>query len=285
MKSLLATILSLFFHLSCLSQSPKSVTKNTLTVNPCNQSVYGTVKYIAQLPNYICIPDGFVIDDYVRFSTLGDSKKKDFLAIKFNLREDDQEDGDSTFWRFYTQDKQDTIFRLTHSLGNIVPPFIKNISYDYLIDHATADEIFNNYPRRLIHRLAFVVTHDTLKLSYKFDDSYGKTFVFIYDQQKKDWFLETLEYFIGELPTYWWRVDDFYYSLRDNIKVIEVRNPKNKIRIGEFNLRMGFKYRDVEQAHLVQSHIDRVDESKWKSIESANFDKCHIEYLPNDWRY
>lgn len=122
---------------------------------------------------------------------MGKDGKINFLAVKYNKKEDDQIDGDLTYWAFYERYKSADIFSLKTTLSNIVPPYIKDISYEYLLAHAAAEKIFKSYPLRLSHSLSFQVNTDTIRLSYKFDDSYGKSFVFTYKQN--NWYLKNVE--------------------------------------------------------------------------------------------
>jgi hypothetical protein len=169
----------------------------------CNRTVYGSSTYIKSLPRYICIPENFVIDDYVRVADLDKNGQNDFIAIKYNKKENHQHDGDLTNWALYTRSERDTVYSLVMTLQNIVPPFIKDISYDHLLSHPVAAKLFEDYPRRLSHELSFQASFDTIRLSYKFQDVYGKTFVFVHDNS--NWYLENIEYFLGELPMDWWK--------------------------------------------------------------------------------
>lgn len=277
-KILGSIVLSTQF-LSCNGQ----LNKNSDVIN-CNRSVYGSASYIASLPKYVCIPDNFVIDDYVRTSDLDGDGQDDFLAVKFNKKEDNQVDGDSTYWRFYIRSGEDTTYFLYKTLPNLVPLYLKKIDEEYLLTHPSAARIAEEYPRRLNgHDLSFQLYSDTIKLSYKFDDTYGKSFVFVNDQ--KDWYLVDVEYFIGELPMYWWKDNEFYYPLRDKIKIIERRKPKLPILIEDFDLRIAFKYREEEWMHLTDWHLDRIDKTKWSSIEEVEFSRCQGIDLPEDWTY
>ncbi len=277
---ILVTVLMLFFS-SCDGQQKKQAV-STVQSN-CNRTVYGGPQYIKLLPPYICIPAGFVIDDYVRVSDLGKDGKINFLAVKYNKKEDDQIDGDLTYWAFYERSKSADIFSLKTTLSNIVPPYIEDISYEYLLAHPVAEKLFKSYPLRLSHSLSFQVDTDTIRLSYKFDDSYGKSFVFTYKQN--NWYLENVEYFFGELPMYWWKDDDFFYSLNEKLKVIETRKPQKRVSISDFDLKVAFKYREEEQNHLAEWHIDTIDKTKWKSIDDVVFTRCHGMDLPEDWLY
>jgi hypothetical protein len=173
---------------------------------------------------------------------------------------------------------------LATTLDNLVPPYIKSISDEYLIKHPGAEKLFESYPRRLRgHDLSFQLMNDTIRLSFKFDDTLGKSFVFVYDEG--NWFLENVEYFIGELPMYWWREGEFYYPLNDKLKVIETRVPKVRITIDQFDLKEAFKYREEQRIHLGDWHIDRIDESKWKSVMEVTFEPCRGMNLPDDWMY
>jgi len=266
--------------ISCDGQKKQSI--NVSQPN-CNRTVYGGPQYIKLLPSYICIPDGFIIDDYVRVSDSDNDDRTNFLAVKYNKKEDDQVDGDLTYWAFYERSKKEELFSLKMTLTNIVPPYIEDISYQYLAAHPVADKLFKVYPLRLSHMLSFQINMDTIKLSYKFDDTYGKSFVFIYRQNT--WYLENVEYFLGELPMYWWKEDDFFYPLNDKLKVIESRKPLKRVSISEFDLKEAFKYREDERSHLAEWHVDPLDKSKWKSIDDAIFQSCQGMDLPEDWVY
>jgi len=276
MNKLFTLSMLMLVFISCNGQLKTEIT-------PCNRTVYGSTRYIKLLPTYICIPSGFIVDDYVRTSDTNGDGQNDFIAVKYNKREDDQVDGDSTYWSFYTRTKDDTIFSLKMTLSNLVPPFIKNLSYKYLLEHATAIKLFEDFPLRLSHRLSFQVNLDTIRVLYKFDDSYGKSFVFVSDHS--NWYLKNVEYFIGELPMYWWRDNDFFYSLNDKIKIIETRKPKKEISINEFNLRTAFVYRNDERSHLSENHTHWIDKTKWSSINEVRFSKCQGIDLPDDWIY
>jgi len=270
-----------FLIFNCLGQQAK---KAGGSIEKCNRTVYGALEYITSLPKYICIPDHYIIDDYVRIADLNSDGKNDFIALKYNKKADDQNDGDSTYWNFYYRTRNDTTYRLKNTLSNIVPPFIDKLSLDYQSKHPLAEKIFESYPRRLFdHALSFQLIRDTIKLAYKFEDTYGKRFVFVYI--KDDWYLENVEYFIGELPMYWWKENDFYYALNDKLKVIETRKPQKRVSIVNFDLREAFKYREDEWTHLAESHIDTLDKSRWKSIKDVVFQPCQGMDLPEDWVY
>jgi hypothetical protein len=281
MNKLVLIYLFMILFANCEGQSKKQLPKNE-PVN-CNRTVYGSSKYIKSLPPYICIPDGFIIDDYARASDFNGDGKDDFIAVKYNKKEDNQVDGDSTYWNFYMRSKADTVYSLKMTLANIVPPFIKDVSYEYLLSHPIAAKLFEDYPQRMSHNLGFQVSFDTIRISYKFQDSYGKSFVFVNDQD--NWYLQNVEYFIGELPMYWWKENDFYFPLNDKIKIIETKKPRKKITINNFNLKAAFKYREDEWSHLSDWHINRIDKTKWSTIEEVKFGTCQGIELPDDWIY
>lgn len=272
-----------FAVISCKGQSSSRLTE--IISATCNQQVYGTNEYIKNLPRNICIPNGFIIDDYVRTADLDSDGKNDFLAVKYNKKEDDQVDGDTTYWNFYRRYFPDTVYRFQRTLSNVVPPFIQDEGLEYITTNPIADKIFNSYPRRVNHKLSFEIGHDSLRLSYKFDDSYGKTFVFTYDGSYDNWYLENIEYFIGELSDYWWREDGFYFPLNDDLKVIEDRKPKKRVSIDQFDLKEAFRYRQTEWIHLAEWHVDKIDKSNAKSVWDVNFQKCDAMRLPDGWSY
>lgn len=274
-------IVTLIITNSCEGQQ-KNQTANVSREN-CSRAVYGGAQYIKLLPPYICIPEGFIIDDFVRISDLNGDEETDFLAVKYNKKHDDQIDGDLTYWDFYHSSDTEEHYSLKATLSNLVPPYIKNISYQYLAAHPAAAKLFETYPRRLSHQLSFLIDADTIRLSYKFDDSYGKSFVFV--SRQDNWYLENVEYFLGELPMYWCRETDFYYPLNDKLKMIESRKPMTRVAINEFDLSTAFKHREDERSHLSEWHIDTLDETQFESIMEAEFKPCNGMDLPDDWKY
>ena len=84
---------------------------------------------------------------------------------------------------------------------------------------------------------------------------------------------------------YWWKDGDFYYPLNDALKVVETRKPKHRVSIDIFDLGTAFKHRNIEWIHLSDWHVDRIDETKWSSIEKVEFAKCRGMDLPEEWIY
>jgi len=252
--------------------------------NECDPLRYGPAKSVQSLPENVCIPDGFIIDDYLRSSDLDQDNITDVLAVKYNRPEDRQKDGEKTYWAFYRRNESDTVFRPRFVLHNIVPPYIKDISWDYLAARPEVEKLFFDFPRRLLgHDLSFQMNGDSIKLSYKIDDTYGKSFIFIFSADNDNWLLSEVEYFLGELPMYWWQDDAFYYPLVEKLKVIETRSPRANISIDKFDLKEAFKYRDLEFEHLSYEHVDKIQKVT-KTISSYDFSNCNF-ILPADWKY
>jgi hypothetical protein len=252
----------------------------------CNQEVYGTIQYIRALPNYVCIPQGHIIDDYCRTSDVNQDNFDDFLAVKHNIKQDDQVDGDTTYWDFYERSTKDTLYKKVYTLGNIVPPFVKDFSLEYLTSQPLASKIYELYPFRLSNpSLSFKLVRDSITVSYKMDDTYGKSFVFVYNTASANWVLERIDYFIGELPLYWWQDNEFYSSLSNEIKIIESKVPLFKVSIENFSLISAFKFREMEAAHLAEWHIDKIDQGNHKSVADFDFGQCDQLSLPGDWEY
>lgn len=284
MNIILIITLTILF-LECHGQDlTKEERKNAVELN-CNREVYGSINYIKELPSYICIPNGYIIDDFIRFSDFDLDGLNDFLAIKYNKKEEDQVNEDSTFWDFYLFDKMGGRFNLRYTLTNIVPPFVMDISNSYLAENPIAEDIFNNYPLRLPNNLALIVSKDTLKLGYKLDDTFGKQFVFIFSDFDKDWFLNEVRYFIGDLPLYWWKENDFYYPLKDQILILEKRSPNKRVSIRDFNLIDAFKYRMFEINYLAEFYMNQIDVTKFKDITNVNFKVFNQTNFPSDWPY
>lgn len=276
-KILLNTLsIALIFSYNCKGQDQSS----------CNRATYGTKKYIEVLPHYICIPNGYVIDDYVKSSDLNNDGITDFLAVKYNKKEDDQIDGDSTYWDFYRKLSGDTTFSYSQTLSNIVPPYIKELNFEYLLNNPTAGQLYETYPRRMkSNSLSFELNSDTLRLRYKLDDTFGKSFVFLFNKLKGNWYLELIEYFIGELPRYWWENDEFYYELKDAIKIIEKKTPMDEIPIDQLDLKESYKFSEDEYLHLSDHHMNSIQSGSYKSILKYHFEECDEFILPQDWKY
>ena len=275
-KIVLLVLLFPIIFLSCQGQDRDT----------CNRETYGTKKYVENFPEYLCIPGGFVIDDYIRTSDLDYDGIVDFLSIKYNKREEDQEDGDVTYWDFYKKGTDDSIFYLYKTLNNLVPPFLKEQNFEYLISHEQAGHIFETYPRRMMsHYLSFEIKLDTIRLRYKLDDTYGKSFVFVYSKAEPNWRLYLVEYFIGELPLYWWENDDFYYPLKETIKIIETKLPNEKTSIDQFNLQEANKFNEEEIFHLSDYHMNKIGKSSHNTILTLDFKACDGFILPSEWKY
>ncbi|MBV6641904.1 MAG: hypothetical protein KI791_14365 [Cyclobacteriaceae bacterium] len=275
-KILLLVLLIPIVFWSCQSQDR----------NTCNRETYGTKKYVDNFPEYLCIPDGFVIDDFIRTSDLNYDGVEDFLCVKYNKREEDQIDGDMTYWDFYKKEPDDSIYFLYKTLNNLVPPFLKEQNFEYLTSHEQAGHIFETYPRRMMNnKLSLEINLDTLRLRYKLDDTYGKSFVFVYNKADLNWRLCLIEYFLGELPLYWWENDDFYYPLKDTIKIIETRLPNERILIDQFNLQEAYKFNEEENFHLSDYHVNKINQDPHNTILTLDFKTCDGFTLPSEWKY
>lgn len=256
----------------------------------CNQKFYGTKRYLKELPSYICVPEGNAISDFVRTTDVDGDGVADFLFVQYRKWRDSWIDGDTLYWDFHVRDSNGR-FQKKFSLSNIEPPYINDTSLEYLADNDLAQRIFESYPIPLTdNSLGFNVTGDTIRLSYKFDDAKGKSFIFIYSTEKDNWYLEKIEYFFGELPIWWWRDDDFYSSLRDNLLVLKSTLPFEHVAIGEFSLIEAFKHRSKEARYLSECYTRKIDarlKSLFKKIDKVEFQKlCNDTLLlPSDWKY
>jgi len=287
----LTIILLVVCSINCNGQSSEKTLNGSGKNQPdtCNQKYLGTKKYIKNLPSYICIPDGYVVTDYVKTADLDGDGKDDFLAVRYR-KDIKLIDGDTTYWDFYIRNKAEFIFRKRNTLNNIIPPYLKSISLSHIVSNDLAERIFELYPWELINKdLRFKLNNDTIRLSYKYEEVKGKTFVFIYSSENDNWYLENIEYFFGELPLRWWRDDDFYYTLNNQLIVLETQLPKVKISIDQFNLIEAFKYRNNEREYISNCYTSKLNDqlkSRYKTILDYKFEECKYPMeLPEDWKY
>ena len=259
----------------------------------CNRASYNR-NDIKKLPSYICIPDGYMLDDEIRFSDLDGDGKSDFMAFRYRLNKqyNDWKDGDTIYWKFHLMDENTGRHKEHLTLNNIVPPFLSDTGLEYIVSDSLALKIYENYPLTLYRELSFQVSQDTLKISYKYDASSGKSFVFVYSGKNKNWYLKNIEFFYGEVPLFWSEPDrggnEMYEELHDKLLPIYVLEAKEKVPIDEFSLIEAFKYKDEENQELEECFGTQLREleKQYKSVWDFKFESCYRELeWPEGWKY
>lgn len=144
----------------------------------------------------------------------------------------------------------------------------------------------------LLENLSFQINKDTIKLSYKYDATSGKSFNFIFSPEKKNWYLETVEYFLGEVSPIMYDEQrgghEMYYELNDKLLPIYTLEAKEKVSIDEFSLIEAFKYSREENTELELCFYNQLSdlEKKYKSVWDFKFEPCNKELeWPEGWKY
>ncbi len=283
----------LYFSSSCVKAPEDHDNKNNSTnsvEHECNRSVYGRVAYLDKLPEYLCIPQGYIVDYFVLDGDINNDGMTDFIALKYNKKEDDQNDGDTTFYNFYYRNQSTERFELINTFSNLVPPYISNYSWEYLSKNDIAASIYDNYPLRMFNKnLSFEIEGNLIRLAYKYNLSFGKSFIFEYHPFDSDWVLKDVEYFMGELPETWWSNEDFYYPLMDGKKTLFSFQPRHNISLKDFSLIEAFRFSEEEDFYIYQEyHLQLTD-----SVKSTNRSIVEFEFAspnknfepPSDWKY
>lgn len=256
----------------------------------CNRATY-IKSDIKKLPDYICLPEGFALNGTVHFSDLSGDGKNDFMAYRYRLKKEFK-DGDTIYWDFYSRNSVNDKFSKNVTLNNLSPPYLSRIDLEYIVKDSSTISIYEDYPLTFYKGLSFQVNRDTIKLSYKYDDSKGKTFVFVYSDQKSDWLLLEVQFIIGEVPPYWTDESrggsEYYSDLHDNIFPIFTKPPAQQISIREFDLIEAFKHEEIETANIRDCYLNQFNdlEERYQSVWEFKFEPCYRDLeWPNDWKY
>lgn len=243
-KSIVIVSLILLSFISCKSQPLK---ENEI----CNQKAVD--KSIAKkLPKSICIPDGYTIDLILTDVDFNKDFKNDIIIrySKYPLK-----DGNMRYYSVY-ENIGDTVFTLEKQLTSLALPYVDNLSTSYLETNPIADSLVKLYP--IDTKISFKI--DTIFISHMIPDYYGKTYLFVYDQVEKDWFLEEIQYWIGELPAWLIKNSNLDEVLYKRIK-LETKTPKDRLPLDKFDLKES-KLKASEESDYFMNNYDIYDWEK-----------------------
>lgn len=190
------------------------------------------------LPKDICIPAEYTIDQILNDFDFNKDGKND-VAIRYG--EYPLKDGTMRYFSVFEQ-KDDTSFVRKKDLTSLAKPFIQAFSRSYLSSHPLADSLFQLYPQDVV--ISF--RNDSINIDHQIPDLYHKTYIFIYDNDRGNWFLQKERFWIGELPVWLVRNGDLREELlTKRIYLDEDKIPNESISIDEFDI-LQSKKRAVE---------------------------------------
>jgi len=221
--------ITLFCFLGCFSQS-----KNEKEF--CNRRCIS--KSIAKkLPKSICIPDSFMIWDINNTQDFNFNKKKDLILSYYKLP---QNKIDTTYYSLYLQ-IDDTTYEHIAAFSYMDVPYIGGGElYDFLLKKYGILKVDFNL--------------DSILLTITIAEAYHKTLNFVFDPNKRDWFLESIEYWIGGVDSRLLERFEFDSILLGKV-FLESKIPRDKISIAHFDLA---KYKkeavDIEDDYLTNKY-------------------------------
>ena len=213
----------------------------------CNRNAVD--KSIARLlQEGICIPEGHTAEKVIKdFDFNGDGKFD--VAVRYARYP--LEDGSMRYDAIFEQ-VSDTIFNLKKELRSLAVPFIEVLSASYRESHPKADSLVKIYP--ITRKIIF--SADSLFIKHKIPDDFGKTYLFIYDKIKDNWYLQNIRYWFGELPLWLVRNADLREELLYGRIYLEEKIPDKQISIDEFDLIESKRIADIEENPYLMNKYD-----------------------------
>lgn len=142
-----------------------------------------------QLPRGICIPKQNTVDEIIRHVDFNRDGKLD-VVVRYGTYP--LMTGAKRSYGFFER-VSDTIFVLKKEFTNLTPPYLKNI-YAAM---AGGDSLELSLAQRYPYDASVQFARDTIRISHLIPDFYGKTYVFVFDTVREDWYLKFTEYWIG----------------------------------------------------------------------------------------
>lgn len=213
----------------------------------CNRDAVD--KSIARLlPKGICIPEGYTVEHVIKdFDFNGDGKYDVAVRyVKYPL-----EDGNMRYYSVYEQ-ISDTIFSYKKVFNNVAYPFIKSYSENYRKRYPVVDSLLMIYPTGV----KFLFSQDTIKIEHIIPDLYHKTYSFVYDKKYDNWYLQKVNYWIGELPVWLVRNGNLREELLEERIYLDKKIPDKHISIDEFDLIESKRIADIEESAYLMNNYD-----------------------------
>ena len=197
------------------------------------------------IPKGICIPEGYFIFSIVNNFDFNKDKNAD-IAIRYGKYP--IEVGDLVNYSIFEK-VNDTTYLKKIELSNIFPPHIDNLYTASQDTSSVAHFLLKKYP----YDAKVVFANDTIKISHLIPDDYGKTYEFVYNKNKDNWYLEKVQYWIGNLDRQYVERMNLSEKLLGQIK-LESRIPEKKISIKDFDLAKSKKIAEEESEYFINNY-------------------------------
>jgi hypothetical protein len=200
------------------------------------------------LPRGICIPKG---DYYINFVEPNiDFNKDDKLDVVVRYLESPPQIGTIISYGIYFR-SSDTTFIEKMLLSNLVPPFIGNLQAASLSSDSIKLSMINMYP----YDTEVLFNKDTIEISHLIPDDFGKTYYFVYNVLKDNWYLENIQYWAGNLDRAYLERLDLSEKLLGKVH-LENKRPNTPLSIGEFNLIESKRIAETEESPYLMNKYD-----------------------------
>lgn len=204
MKKVLFLLLMFLSVCSCKGQSN----------NPCFKDVL-VDRYKKILPQEICIPKGYIIDEIYDSTDINQDGLRDFI---FSWRKTDINDGDTIFVSFYKH-LSDGTYKYYKTLNNLFPVYFKDYNMSYKITDKALFDIWIKY-NGMYPFLNLEITDRDIILKILCAAGEGYNLFYQFDNKIDNWILIKREKWM-ELP--------------EEIRIKEIAIPSGKLTIDQFN--------------------------------------------------
>lgn len=203
------------------------------------------------LPKGVCVPEEYTVDQVTSEIDYNGDGRRD-VVIRYS--EYPLKEGTPRFYSIY-QGYSDTSFVRKMDLPNVYPPYIRNIYAAASDSGSVGYSLLQQFPYDT--KLEFI--NDTIKLSHRISFDYGKTYLFIYDSQKENWFLNKTIYWVGEIDRRDLEQMDLSMKLLEKI-LLETKAYDGTMPIDKFDLKDSKRKSEEEKEYLLENY----DVMKWQ---------------------
>ncbi|WOK08074.1 hypothetical protein RT717_05435 [Imperialibacter roseus] len=218
----------------------------------CNRSAIEK-SMLSRIPTDLCIPDDFMIDQVFDDFDFNRDGQND-LAIRYTKYP--LQDGNMRYYSIYERENQDDC-RLLTTMANLALPYVQILSSSYFEANPRADSLSKVYP--LTTKIKF--SYDSLIVSHLIPDFYGKDYVFLFDEEKNDWILKDIRYWIGEVPVWMVRNSNLKEELYGKV-FLEGKIPEVEISISKLDLIQSKRIAEDSESEYLSSKYDIYDWEK-----------------------
>ena len=197
------------------------------------------------LPIGVCLSEGYTVDKVITgFDFNHDAKEE--IAVRYAQ----YPLNDGTL-RYYAVYEMISDFTYTgRKLPSLTAPYIEVLTKSYLDAHSVADSLNDIYPANF----DVDFKQDTIFLSHSIPDYYGKTYLYVYDIDKKDWYMKKVRYWMGQLPAWLIRNGKLSEKLYEKIYLDEDKTLNEPISIEQFSLTESKRIAEQESEYLMNNY-------------------------------